>query len=259
VGLTFQSTGKLATREIFNVPASARQPVVALAGNTNTGKSTVFNVLTGLRQHTGNWPGKTVLQAMGSYIHDGLKYTLVDLPGTYSLLANSVEEEVARDFICFARPDATVTVVDATCLERNLNLVLQVMEITDKVIVCVNLIDEARRKNIRIDSAKLSERLGVPVVTTAARSGEGLPRLLDVISDVVFGQVQPKPMLVRYAPEVEEAISRLEPGIKALVGGEISARWVALRLLEGDIKLGQPLEKYINRCEPVRVGREVLA
>ena len=115
--------------------AGPELPVIALAGNPNTGKSTLFNALTGLKQHTGNWPGKTVLLARGSCTHRGRQFHLVDLPGTYSLLANSAEEEVARDFICFARPDATIVVTDATCLERNLNLVLQVLEITPRVVV----------------------------------------------------------------------------------------------------------------------------
>ncbi len=259
MGLTSQSTGRSTTREIFNIKRNNNEPVIALAGNPNTGKSTLFNALTGLRQHTGNWPGKTVLRAEGSFIHNGRRYTLIDLPGTYSLLANSADEEVARDFICFAKPDATVVVVDATCLERNLNLVLQVMEITSKVIVCVNLIDEARRKKLRVDADKLSKKLGVPVITTAARSGEGLPRLMDVISDVVWGRLTPKPKLVRYTGEVEEAIARLEPKVRAAVGDGINARWVALRLLDGDTKLVQAMEKFLSEKEIVRVAQEVLA
>jgi ferrous iron transport protein B len=174
MGLTVQSTGTGALKEMFEVELDSPDDIViALAGNPNTGKSTVFNSLTGLNQHTGNWPGKTVSNAQGKYTHRNKKYVLVDLPGTYSLLANSVEEQVARDFICFGNPHATVVVTDATCLERNLNLVLQIMEITSKVVVCVNLMDEAKRKKIKIDLRKLSDLLGVPVVGTTASSGEG--------------------------------------------------------------------------------------
>ena len=154
--------------------------VVALAGNPNTGKSTVFNALTGLRQHTGNWPGKTVTRAEGGFSFGGASYKLVDLPGTYSLLSTSLDEEVARDFILFGQPDVTLIVVDATRLERNLNLVLQVLEITSRAVVALNLMDEARRKGIDIDPRRLARDLGVPVVPTAARQGEGLPLLLQM-------------------------------------------------------------------------------
>ena len=147
--------------------------VVALAGNPNTGKSTVFNALTGLRQHTGNWPGKTVARAEGGFVYADHRYKLVDLPGTYSLLSASMDEEIARDFILFGQPDVSVVVVDATRLERNLYLVLQILEITDRAVVCLNLMDEARRHNLTIDDRRLARDLGVPVVPTAARSGEG--------------------------------------------------------------------------------------
>ena len=120
--------------------------IIAISGNPNVGKSTVFNNLTGLKQHTGNWPGKTIQNKQGKYKYKGNNFILVDIPGTYSLMSNSSDEEVARDFVCFGRPDATIVVVDSTCLERNLNLVLQTMEITKNVVVCVNLIDEAERK-----------------------------------------------------------------------------------------------------------------
>ncbi|HZK18226.1 MAG TPA: ferrous iron transporter B [Clostridia bacterium] len=205
-------------RPTFRVSGTgAKQPIVALAGNPNTGKSTVFNALTGLRQHTGNWPGKTVLHAEGTCIHNGHKYTLIDLPGTYSLLANSADEEVARDFICFAKPDATVVVVDATCLERNLNLALQVIEITGKVILCVNLIDEARRKKLVINTNKLSKQLGVPVVTTSARNGEGLPELMNTIGKVVSGVLTPKPKPVYFGDDVAGIYNRAENITKEVV------------------------------------------
>jgi ferrous iron transport protein B len=150
MGLTLQSTGLHAMEDELKIErATPDDKIIALAGNPNVGKSTVFNSLTGLNQHTGNWPGKTVTNAQGRYKHKDKNFIMVDLPGTYSLMANSAEEEVARDFICFADPDVTVVVTDATCLERNLNLVFQTQEITDKVVVCVNLIDEANRKKIQ--------------------------------------------------------------------------------------------------------------
>ena len=259
MGLTYQSTGRSTTREIFNVHNAESEMIVALAGNPNTGKSTVFNALTGLRQHTGNWPGKTVLRAEGSFIHGGRRYTLIDLPGTYSLHANSVEEEVARDFLCFTNPDATVVVADGTCLERNLNLALQVMEITKSVIVCVNLIDEARRKKMHINIQKLSKALGVPVVPTAARSGEGLPELMDTISDVALGRLMPKPVLVRYSDEVEKAIAQMEPKVREVIGEHINTRWVALRLIDGDAKLMQAIQRYYKVQNPKQADLEVLA
>lgn len=160
--------------------------LVALAGNPNTGKSTLFNALTKLKQHTGNWPGKTVQQARGYYRHHGSLITVVDLPGAYSLWPCSPEEEVTRDFLCFEKADVVVVVADATCLERNLNFVLQVMEVAPRVVVCLNLIDEARRKKIHIDVDKLQESLGVPVIPTAARSGENLKLLKEAIYRAAF-------------------------------------------------------------------------
>jgi len=168
-------------------------PIIALAGNPNTGKSTLFNALTGLNQHTGNWPGKTVTNAIGKFEYQGRTYTLVDLPGTYSLMANTIEEEIARDYLCTENPDAVVIVTDATCLERNLNLVLQIMAITDKVIVCVNLIDEAKRKGIHLDLAKLADLLGVPVIGTVANTGAGLDNLKSTIALMVAGEISTKP------------------------------------------------------------------
>jgi Fe2+ transport system protein B len=171
----------------LGVDMAGHDYVVALAGNPNTGKSTVFNALTGLRQHTGNWPGKTVTRAEGAFATGGHRYKLVDLPGTYSLLSASLDEEVARDFILFGQPDVTVIVVDATTLERNLNLVLQVLEITNRAVVCLNLMDEARRRGLDVDPRRLARDLGVRVVATAARQGEGLPELMQAIAEVANG------------------------------------------------------------------------
>lgn len=217
--------------------------VLALAGNPNTGKSTVFNALTGLRQHTGNWPGKTVTRAEGGFSYQGSRYKIVDLPGTYSLLSTSTDEEVARNFILFGNPDVTVIVVDATRLERNLNLVLQVLEITDRVVVCLNLIDEARRHQIEIDVRQLSKELGVPVVPTAARQGEGIPDLLKAIHEIATGVYVCRPHRVKsVAKSVQKAIDELVRDIKKAFPGLHNARWVALRLLEGDATIIEALK-----------------
>ena len=194
-----------------------RQYTVALAGNPNTGKSTVFNALTGLRQHTGNWPGKTVNRAEGSFVRDGITYRLIDLPGTYSLLSASTDEEIARDFILFGQPDCTVVVVDATALERNLNLVFQVMEITDKVVVCVNLMDEARRKGIEVNTDQLSKEIGVPAVGTAARTGEGLRELVRTIAGVIDGRVPTSPKLPAPPTAAKNLVDELVPKISGAV------------------------------------------
>ncbi|WP_337864696.1 FeoB small GTPase domain-containing protein [Ignavibacterium sp.] len=209
--------------------------VVALAGNPNTGKSTVFNYLTGLKQHTGNWPGKTVTRAEGGFEYNGKKFKLVDLPGTYSLLSTSVDEEVARDFILFGQPDVTVIVIDATRVERNLNLVLQILEITDRVVVCLNLMDEARRNRIEVDARSLSKKLGVPVVPAAARQGEGMDELLKYVYEVATGAFICKPYRIKSkSKELNDAIDKLSNGIQAEFPDLPNTRWVALRLLEGD-------------------------
>lgn len=220
--------------------------VIALAGNPNVGKSTVFNSLTGLNQHTGNWPGKTVANAQGSYRFRERGYILVDIPGTYSLMANSAEEEVARDFICFGRPDAAVVVADATCLERNLNLLLQTMEITGRVVLCVNLLDEAKKKKIRIDLAGLSRALGIPVVGTSARSGKGLQGLMEAIDLVTRENAPYTPLHITYGDDIENGVAMLQPALENVLGGSISSRWVALRLLDRDENLLQSLRCHLG-------------
>lgn len=220
--------------------------VIAVAGNPNVGKSTLFNALTGLNQHTGNWPGKTVSNARGTCKYKDKNYILVDLPGTYSLMSNSVEEEIARDFICFGEPDLVVTVVDATCLERNLNLVLQILEITKNVVVCVNLMDEAKKKKIFIDLDELSLQLGVPVVGTSARSNRGLDILKDEIYDVAFKKRKTYDIKVLYDEKIEKAISQLEPVVKNLVKNKINARWLSIKLLDMNEKLHRTLNKSLS-------------
>ena len=207
---------------------------IALAGNPNVGKSTVFNALTGLNQHTGNWPGKTVASAEGTYTYHNQPYRLVDLPGTYSLFANSMEEEVARDFLLFDAPDATVVVADATCLERNLNLVLQVLELTPRVVVCVNLLDEAKKKCIHINLDALSHILGVPVIGTSARDGSGLSALLTAIEAVASGAWRVPVVQVRYDDALEAAIAALLPTLSAQFGNRLNPSWTARFLLDPD-------------------------
>ena len=217
--------------------------VVALAGNPNTGKSTVFNAVTGLRQHTGNWPGKTVGRAEGGFAFAGKRFKVVDLPGTYSLLSASTDEEIARDFILFGRPDVTVIVVDATRLERNLNLVLQILEITDRVAVCLNLMDEARRHGVKVDATGLSRELGVPVVPTAARHGEGVQELLRTIHEVASGAAEYRPRrLPLDSPALAAARDDLVGQLQVQYPGLPNAPWVALRLLDGDERIAAAVQ-----------------
>lgn len=248
MGLTNRSTGAVVLESGFGfVRRSAPdEKIIALAGNPNVGKSTVFNNLTGLKQHTGNWPGKTVSNAQGRYKCREKNFIMVDIPGTYSLMANSPEEAVARDFVCFGNPDVTLIVTDATCLERNLNLVLQTLEITDKVVVCVNLMDEAKRKKIDINIKELSKRLGVPVIPTSAQSSKGLDELMNAVYDVASRQKVSKVLQITYEQEIEEALKMLEPKIRELTAGKINSRWIALKLLDSDPALLKSLNTYLG-------------
>ena len=238
MGLTKSSVGMGAVDSgLIIKKQNPSDKIIALAGNPNVGKSTVFNALTGLNQHTGNWPGKTVANAQGYCKTERHSYVLVDIPGTYSLMAHSAEEEVARNFICFGSPDAVAVVCDATCLERNMNLVLQTLEISSNVIVCVNLMDEARRKKINIDLKMLRERLGVPVIGVTARKKKSLKRLLDALDLACDRKAENAPYKVKYSAEIERAIALVEPEARRLAGGKINSRWLALKLLDGDNSL----------------------
>ncbi|MDD6772040.1 MAG: ferrous iron transport protein B [Inconstantimicrobium porci] len=245
MGLTYESTGKDSLKELFNVDKTDNQFVISLAGNPNTGKSTVFNALTGLHQHTGNWPGKTVTNARGEFKYNNRDYILVDLPGTYSIFASSVEETVARDFICFGNPDATIVVTDANCLERNLNLVFQVMEITKNVILCINLIDEAKRNGLYIDGSGIEKELGIPVVLTAARNNVGLDVLKDKIEEMSLNKEGNSREVVQYSDRIEKLAGEIEQEIKK-AGIKINSRWLALRIIDRDESLLKSMEKYIN-------------
>ena len=219
----------------LGVQVGAADFVVALAGNPNTGKSTVFNALTGLHQHTGNWPGKTIARAEGDFAFREKRYRLVDLPGTYSLLSASADEEVTRNFILFGRPDVTVVVVDATALERNLNLLLQVLQISGRVVVALNLMDEARAHRVEIDERQLARELGVPVVLCAARQGDGLPELLEAVAQVAAGEMRCRPPALRLqVPELEEAIAQVDAELATAFPGLPQREWIALRMLAGD-------------------------
>ena len=247
MGLTQESTKIKSLEDIFHIEKKDNEFMIALAGNPNTGKSTVFNFLTGLRQHTGNWPGKTVCTARGDFSYKNNNYALIDLPGTYSLFPLSQEEIVTRDFICFGNPDAVIVVVcDSTCIERNLNLLFQVMELTDKVILCLNLLDEAKKKGIEINKNKLEKILGIPVVLTAARSGFGMDQLQDTLNKVVNNEYDFKNKPVYYDDEIENIINSIKDDLKEIIPS-INPRWLGLRLIEGDESILTSLNEYTDR------------
>lgn len=248
MGLTSSSTGTKLLDNDIEALKSKCDFTIAIAGNPNVGKSTVFNSLTGLHQHTGNWPGKTVSNASGIANFNDKDFLLVDIPGTYSIMSNSQEEEIARDYICFGNPDCTVVVLDATCLERNLNLVYQILEITNKVVVCVNLLDEAKKKGIEIDLDKLSFTLGVPVVGTIARKKKTLNKLMQSVYEVCTENCSDELFKIEYPESIENAISIVEKSIKELLCSSLftNYRWISLKLLEGNSKIISSIENYLN-------------
>lgn len=247
MGLTSSSTGFAAAETSLEIKRrSPDDRVVAIAGNPNVGKSTIFNALTGMRQHTGNWPGKTVAAAQGYCETERSGYVLVDIPGTYSLLAHSAEEEAARDFLCFGGAEAAVVVCDATCLQRSLNLALQVMELCPKTLVCVNLCDEAKRRGITLDLKQLEENLGVPVVGTAAHDKRTLKALTKALDRLCCGETELHPKRLHYITPVESAIGCAEPVLRERFGELLDPRWLALRLIEGDRALAAEAGKFLG-------------
>ena len=245
MGLSSMSTGnKILEADIFEKTIGCDY-TISLAGNPNVGKSTVFNALTGMHQHTGNWPGKTVSNAMGKCSYKDKNLLFVDIPGTYSLMSNSEEEQIARNYICFGNADVTVVVIDATSIERNLNLVYQTFEITKNVIVCVNLMDEAKKKGIEIDLEKLSKLLGVPVVGTIASKKKTLINLLECIINVVEGKIKPNPIKVTYDSKIEHASKLIEEQIDEINDTYIN-KWLALKLLEGDEEILNSINNHLE-------------
>lgn len=233
--------------------------VIALAGNPNTGKTTVFNALTGLRMHTGNWPGKTISRAEGAFLYENQRYKLVDLPGTYSLLSASPDEEVARTFLLFGQPDVTVIVADATCMERNLNLILQVLQITGRAVLCLNLMDEAKAHGIEIDTRNLARDLGIPVVPCSARSGDGIPELIREISLMAQRSDHlPPRRLPLDIPGLRLALDQVETDLREAFPALPQPRWVALRLLEGDREIIKAVRNgdIGALAEPIAIHRQ---
>lgn len=262
MGLTASSTGSKAMEKDIFEKSTDCDYTVAIAGNPNVGKSTIFNGLTGMHQHTGNWTGKTVANATGICHFSDHNFLLVDIPGTYSLMSHSEEEEIARNYICFGNPDATVIIVDATCLERNLNLVYQTMEITPNLILCVNLLDEAKKKGIWIDFELLEKMLGIPVVGTIARKKKTLKKLMEKVNGVCNGSIHPTPKKIEYPALIEECIALLSPTVSEILPKDRNylTRFVCLKLMDRDEKILTSIEKNlkINLLENVDIALKLI-
>ena len=247
MGLTFKSTGSKLNKKAKNKKNNTNY-TVAIAGNPNVGKSTIFNSLTGMNQHTGNWPGKTVENATGICNYDNNSFLLVDIPGTYSLMSNSEEEQIARDYICFGNSDCILVVIDATRLERNLNLVYQILEINKNVVLCVNLLDEAKKKGINIDLNLLSKYLGIPVVGTIASKPKTLKKLLKTINSVCIGDISCNPIKVKYIDIIEKSIDILRKDVTNILPKKYLylSKWICLKLIDNNESIISSIEKNLN-------------
>ena len=253
MGLTNISSKKDLMKDIFNVENEDKK-VVSLVGNPNTGKSSIFNTLTGLHQHTGNWSGKTVVNAYGEYKHNNIDYGIIDLPGIYSIFSRSQEEEVSREFISFAKYDVLVIVCDMTCIERNLNIFFQVLEMNEKAILCLNLYDEARDKNIQVNVKGLEKELGVPVVVTSTKEMIGIDDLKNTIQDVVEDKYSFNVKKIEYSNEIEESITEIEKELDFLDKFH-NKRWLSLRILDSDEYFFDFMKNHLDSNEKEKLEK----